>query len=150
VDNKYNFSSDSKGLGGVYVAEVNGPEACKIPEFTPTKHELIQIAKYWYDQVFYNDFYFFTFAQTGSTEWRINMYAERRIDRVAEILSEEELNELLADVERGFKEKYKISDEDWNIFKNGSQEEWAAHWDQVHQEFELMNEQPKSDPPERK
>jgi len=158
MDKKYKVSSDSEGLGswGVsgfvvgYVAEVNGPEACEIPEFTPTKHEVIQTAKYWYERMLAINIFYFTVGQAGSTEWRVNRYADRRIGRAAEILTEEELNELLADVERDFKEKRKISDEDWNIFKNGSQEEWAAHQDQVYQELELMNEQPKSDPPERK
>jgi len=52
----------------------------------------------------------------------------------------------LADVERGFKEKHKISDEEWNTFTKGSQEEWAADQDKVLKEIERMDGQPKSDP----
>ena len=31
------------------INEVNGSEACEVPQFVPTKRELIQIAKYWFN-----------------------------------------------------------------------------------------------------
>jgi hypothetical protein len=52
---KASLSADSEGLGAWgnkiagtvgHVSEVNGSEACEVPQFVPTKHELIQIAKY--------------------------------------------------------------------------------------------------------
>jgi hypothetical protein len=127
----YKLSSDSEWLefltnGEItigFVQEVNGNEAVEVPEFVPTKHELKEIVKYWFHQTLQNDFFFFETGCSGSTEWRINIYAERRINRAAEILSEQELDELIADAERGFKKEYKIPDEVWNIFKNGSRQE---------------------------
>jgi hypothetical protein len=145
------LSADSEGLGywgnkiaGTvgYVSEVNGSEAREVSEFVPTKHELIQITKYWIDRILDNDFFFFTYAQTGSTEWRINSYANRRINRAAEILSAQEFDELIADAERDFRDKYKISDEDWNIFRNGSQEDWQLHQNKVRREFESKQGDP--------
>jgi len=147
MDKKYKVSSDSEALDGLFwwASEVFGPEACEIPEFTPTKHELIQIAKSWYNRVLDYGFFYFALGQYSSTHWLVKTYANRRIGRVAKILSEKEFNELLADVERGFKEKH-ISDEEWNTFTKGSQEEWAAHQDKVWKEIERMDGQPKSDP----
>jgi len=100
---KARLSADSEGLGAWgnerlvvgHVPEVNGSEACEVPQFVTTQHELIQIAKYWIGRILDNDFFFFTYAQTGSTEWRINSYADRRINRAAEFLSEQEFNELM-------------------------------------------------------
>jgi hypothetical protein len=147
---KASLSADSEGLGAWgnerlvvgHVPEVNGSEACEVPQFVPTQHELIQIATYWIGRILDNDFFFFTYAQTGSTEWRINSYADRRINRAAEFLSEQEFNELIADAERDFKDKYKISDEDWNIFKNGSREDWQLHQNKVQQELESQHGDP--------
>ena len=133
-NDKTKLSTDSEGLGAWgnkiagtvgYVSEVNGSEAREVPEFVPTRHELIQIAKYWYLRQLDNDFYFFVFAQTGSSEWRENAYANRRINRIAEILPEQELNQAIEEVERDFKQD-KISDADWDIFKNGTQEQWKS------------------------
>ena len=31
---------------------------------------------------------------------------------------------MIADAERRLKNKYKVNDTDWNIYKNGSQEDW--------------------------
>jgi hypothetical protein len=111
-----------------WVAEVNGPEAVEVSGFIPTKHELKEIVKYWHLRRLYNRFfYWFHYGQSGSTEWRISIYAQRRIARVEELLSEKDVEEAVSDAEGDFKDRYRISDEDWNIYKNGSEEEWDAH-----------------------
>jgi len=142
------LNTDSEGLGAWgnkiagtvgYVSEVNGVEACEIPEFIPTRHELIQIAKYWYLRQLDNDFFFFAFGQTGSSEWRTNVYASLRIDRIAGILPEQELNQAIEEVERDFKQEHKISDADWDIFKNGTQEQWESFWERCWRESESQN-----------
>jgi hypothetical protein len=145
---KARLSADSEGLGawgGVWgnerfvvghVPEVNGSEACEVPQFVPTKRELIQIAKYWFQRRLDNDFYFFVFGQTGSSEWRTNVYANRRINRIADILPEQELNQAIEEVEHDFKQEHKISDADWDVFKNGTQEQWTSFQDKLRREFE--------------
>lgn len=150
MDKKPKSSSDSEGVGCWgnsrlvvgYVSEVNGPDACDVPEFVPTKHELIQIAKYWLLCLLDNDFYFFVHGQTSSTEWRINIYSNRRINRIAEILPEQELNEALEEAERDFKQDKKISDDDWDVFKNGTQEQWDSYRERLWREFESQQSDP--------
>ena len=77
------------------VDEVNGAEAVEVPDFAPTRHELIQIVKYWAKKRLDNAWFFFLTSQTGSTEWRINLFAARRIYRIEEILGEDEVKKLL-------------------------------------------------------
>src|SRR4029453_13058818 len=144
---KASLSDDSEGLGywgneGFvvgYVPEVNGSEACEVPEFVPTKHELIQITKYWFQRLLNIRFWYFATGQSGSSEWREAAYARRRIDRTAEILPEQELNQAIEEVEHDFKQEHKISDADWDVFKNGTQEQWTSFQDKLRREFESRN-----------
>jgi hypothetical protein len=116
------------------INEVNGSEACEVPQFVPTKHELIQIAKYWFQRLLNIQLWFFATGQSGSSEWREDFYAALRIDRIAEIVPEQELNQAIEEVDRDFKQDKKISDEDWNIFKNGTQEQWKSFQDKLWRE----------------
>jgi hypothetical protein len=144
---KARLSADSEGLGAWgnerfvigHVPEVNGSEACEVPQFVPTKHELIQIAKYWFQRRLDNDFYLFVFGQTGSSEWRTNVYANRRINRIADILPEQELNQSIEEVEHDFKQEHKISDADWDVFKNGTQEQRMLYQERFWREVESQN-----------
>jgi len=145
--NEAKLSDDSEGLGAWgneefvigRVAEINGSEACEVPQFVPTKHELIQIAKYWLLRLLNNHLWYFETGQTGSSEWRESVYASRRIDRIAEILPEQEFNNVIEEIERDFKQDKKINDADWHIFKNGATEQWNAHQEQFWREFESKN-----------
>jgi len=113
-----------------YVDEVNGTEAVEVPDFVPTRHELIQIVKYWAKERVDNAWFFFVTGQTGSSEWRINLFAERRIDRIAEILGEDEVEKAIDEVfaEFGEKQDKRI----WEIFLNGTEEQQEA----VQEEFQ--------------
>jgi hypothetical protein len=140
---KARLSDDSEGLGFWgdkkfvvgHVPEVNGLEACDVP----TKHELIQIAKYWLQRVLNIQLWFFATGQRGSSEWREDFYAALRIHRIAAIVPEQELNQAIEEVERDFKQERKISDEDWDIFKNGTQEQWKSFQYKLWREFESQN-----------
>jgi len=145
---KARLSDDSEGLGAWgdkktfvvgYVPEVNGSEACEVPQFVPTKHELIQIAKYWFQRLLNIQFWFSATGQSGSSEWREAAYARRRINRMAEILPEQELNQAIEEVERDFKQERKISDEDWDIFNNGTHEQRMLYQERFWREVESQN-----------
>ena len=144
MEEKPKLGSDSEGLGfwsaeiGTVgrVSEVNGAEARDVPEFVPTKHEVIQIAKYWERRRLQIQLWFFVTGQSGSSEWRENFYASRRIDRIAGILPEEELNQALEEVKLDSKQEGKFSDEEWDIFKNGTEEQWKSFQDKMRQELE--------------
>jgi len=128
---------DSEGLGycGNYkftvgcVSEVNGPDSVEIPDFAPTRHELIQLVKYWATATLELQFDYFLYTSTGSTEWRLDAFASRRINRIATLLGEVEVQKAIQEAEEKFS---KTTDpRAWEIFKNGTPEEQEAFQDEV-------------------
>ena len=71
------------------VDEVNGPGAAEIPDFVPTRHELLQLLNFWVKEALDYEYFEFLYAQTGSTELRLIPYAWRRVNRIGELLGEE-------------------------------------------------------------
>jgi hypothetical protein len=122
------------------VDEVNGDGAREILGFVPTKHELIQMAKYWLHRGLENDFFYVCYAQAGSSESRINSFAGRRLNRIADHFTKEEFTAEIDEAKREFKEKHKISDEDWNTFENGSKADWDQFQEKVRNELNRIDQ----------
>ncbi len=104
-----------------------------MPEFVPTRHELIQLAKDWATLDIDDLFDFFLYGQTGSSEWRRVAFAHRRIDRIATILGEEEVRKAVEEAEEEFSKT--IDPRAWAIFKAGTREEREAFQDEVLRSF---------------
>lgn len=79
-----------------HVDHVNGEGSEPVPEYPITRHELIRLARYWFEVVIGNNEAFEETGATGSTEWRETEYGERRLHRIAEILGDDEMNEIRA------------------------------------------------------
>jgi hypothetical protein len=132
---------DSEGLGYWgnekiivgYVSEVNGPDSAEIPDFVPTRHELIQLVKYWATLDIEDLFFFFLYGQTCSSERRRVAFARRRICRIATILGEEEVRKAVEEAENEFSKT--IDPRAWSIFKNGTPAEQEAFQNEVLQSF---------------
>lgn len=134
---KHRPCPDSEGLGYLtngkvtigYVSEVNGPDSAEIPDFAPTRHELIHLVKYWANVALGYQFDFFSFGQTGSTPRRRELFACCRIRRIATLLGEEEVRKAIQEAEEEFS---KTTDpRAWAIFKNGTPEEQEAFQDEI-------------------
>lgn len=132
---------DSEGLGfwsnrGFtigYVDEVNGPNSDEMPEFVPTRYELIQLAKYWTTIVIDLRFDYFLYTQTGSSEWRLDAFAWRRVGRIGEILGQDEINKV---IDQAYEEYGKKQDpRAWSIFLTGTPEEQQAFQDEIQQKI---------------
>jgi|SRR5271170_1123076 len=128
---------DSEGLGFWgnqsfrvgYVDEVNGPNSVEMPDFAPTRCELIQLAKYWTTIVIDLRFDYFLYCQTGSSEYRRSVFANRRVERIAEILGEEEIDRV---IDQAYEEYGKKQDpRAWSIFLNGTPQEQEAFQDEI-------------------
>jgi len=116
------------------VDEVNGPGAAEIPDFVPTRHELLQLLNFWVKEALDYEYFEFLYAQTGSTELRLIPYAWRRINRIGELLGEERAKKA---VEEAYAEFGKNKNQrDWEIFMHGSSEDWKALQDEIHREME--------------
>jgi hypothetical protein len=123
---------DSEGLGCGrnekftvgHVEEVNGPDSAEVPDFIPTRHELIQVVKYWEKLRLDHLFYYFLFGQTGSSETRRVAFAGRRVSRIARLLGDEEVRKAIQEVDAEFSKT--IDPRGWAIFKDGTPEEQEA------------------------
>ena len=136
------------------VPEVNGAEAVEVHEFIPTVHEIVQTARYWYLRLLENDWYYFIYGQTGSSEFRVNGFACQRIDRAAEVIGAEAVEAAIKEAREEFKAKIN-DDRLWNIWENGTQEQWDqvveenARWATEHTgvvALELMGQLEKKHP----
>jgi hypothetical protein len=76
------------------------------------------------------------------------VYRLRRAYHAVRILPEQEIDEVIAHVERDIKNKYAISDEVWNIFQNESLEEWKAYQKQIEQRQHNRKSEPSELDPE--
>jgi hypothetical protein len=126
---------DADGLGTMAagpfvigsVEAINGEDGKEVPEFVATKHELEQLAEYWALEGIEHDFDWFVYQSTGSSEWRWSVYIDRRLNRLSEILGPEEMQRAHKAAVASFrKHRPKLTDEDWRVFTEGTEEEQEA------------------------
>ncbi len=120
---------DTEGLGFVtfpgrgvigFVGHVNGDGAQACPDYTPTRYELTELAKHWLRQVIEIDFLWFNYQSTGSSEWRVTKYSNRRLDRLEACLGNDVVAKAEREVMNEFREKY--GEELWDAFERGEHE----------------------------
>jgi hypothetical protein len=111
-----------------YVNEVNGSDSAEVLNFAPTRHELIQLVKYWTTIVLRDEFYIFAYGPPGSPEMRRIPFGCRRIDRIATVLGEEAVQRAVDEAEEEYSKT--VSPRAWSIFKNGTEEEREAFQDE--------------------
>jgi hypothetical protein len=122
---------DTDGLGtmatGPFVVgsveAINGEDGKEAPEFVATRHELKQLAAHWWTERLDHDFDWFVYQQTGSSEWRWSVYISRRLNRLGQILNEEAMDKAFDDAAARWRKLYKIDDEDWRVFTEGTEEQ---------------------------
>jgi hypothetical protein len=122
---------DTDGLGTMAVGPlrigsvdaINGEGGKEVPEFAATRHELEQLAEHWWTERIDHDFYWFVFQQTGSSEWRRSVYIARRLNRLGQILGDEVMDKAFDDAAARWRKLHKISDEDWKVFRQGTNDE---------------------------
>jgi len=139
--NDKKHSSDSEGLGFWgndrlivgYVEEVNGPGAVEMPGVVATKHELIQLVKYWASIRIDIRFGWFANQCVGSSETRLESFSGRRIARIAEVLGNDETS---AVVQQTYAEYSKSVDPRiWDVFLNGTPEEQSSLQEEIEREM---------------
>ena len=136
-------SPDSEGLGFYgngrltvgYVDEVNGFGSVEMPGVVATKHELVQLVKYWASIRIDIRFDWFAHQCVGSSETRLESFAGRRIARIAEVLGNDETS---AAVQQAYAEYAKSVDPRiWDVFLNGTPEEQSALQEEI--ERDMLN-----------
>jgi hypothetical protein len=104
----------------------------EVPEFVPTRNELIQLVKYWTKKTIDIDYFYFLWGQ--EEEWRLLGYANSRLSKIAYLLGN-------AEVERAIAVAYDEygSDQDpklWDIFLNGTAEDRKQVQDDIWRHIE--------------
>jgi hypothetical protein len=137
---------DTDGLGAMAIAgggliigsvdAINGHDGEEV-EFPVTRHELKQLAECWALERIEQDFNWFVTETSGSSEWRWSTYVNRRLNRLAQVLGSEAMSKVRQQAVQAFrKRRPKISDADWRVFTEGTQEEQDAWRDKVFGEGE--------------
>ena len=115
------------GLG--WVDEMNGSEAAKIPDLVSTSYELIQLVRFWVEE--YLDFHFhdgFRLNSVSSSGCDRAAYACRRINKIEEVLGQEQVQEA---VDQAYQDFGKKQDQRiWDIFLNGDEEQRQAFYEE--------------------
>jgi hypothetical protein len=109
-----------------YVEEVNGKSAGKVAGFVPTRHELIQLVKYWQRKALEQEYSWFLSGQVGSTETRRHAFALRRVASIWDLLGEEEIQQTTDRVYAEFGEG--TDPRLWDIFLHGDEVARKAVW----------------------
>lgn len=144
---------DTDGLGSMTIGPfrvgsvdfINGEGGKEVPEFVPTRQELMQLAEYWALERIKHDFFWVLTQQTGSSEWREGEYIFRRLNRLGEILGTEAMGSVWdAAIATFRKQSPKVTDEDWRVFTEGTEEEQEAWRNKLNEEMEAA--QSKSEP----
>jgi len=133
------FSTNGRFVIGS-VDEVNGPGAQEIPDFIPTRHELIQLAKHWAREVVGIRWFEFVTGSTGSTEIRLRPYARRRIARIACLLGEDQIEAAVDEVYDQFRKE--CDEKSWDIFMNGDEAQWEAVQEEFHEKLDSGSHEP--------
>lgn len=118
-----------------YVDEVNGIGAEEIQAYVPTRKEIRELVKYWYRQVLDNSWFFFIYGQTGSSEWRLGVFADRRIARADAAIGKKAVDAALKEASEEFRTKVVKDDRLWQIFENRAEVGYPAVWDELHKEL---------------
>ena len=127
-----------------HVDVVNGRGAEEVTGFLPTRHELIVLVKYWAERMLEDEYFYFLYGQTGSTEIRRRPFAARRIKRIQVLLGAEDVTKAIEEVHEEYKKKYGIDPEEWRIFTSGDQAEWERFQAGVHRASQLGENPPDS------
>lgn len=122
----------NNGLVIGYVDEVNGAGGKEIPDFIPTQDELLQIVKYWVKVRLDIVWFYYNTGWTGSSENRLESFADRRIYHIVSLVGEEKVKEAIDEVEMRFREQQHDNMKLWQIFRKGDE----AQRETIMQEYE--------------
>ena len=111
------------------VDEINGLGGEECDGFRPTRYELRELARLWYRKRLDLEIDFFLYGQSGSTEWRESVYADRRLERIASVIGDDAVGEIVQELEEA--EKKRLGDELWDAFASGDPDRWQKVQQQV-------------------
>jgi hypothetical protein len=115
-----------------YIDEVCGPEAEEVRAYVPTRHELVQLVKYWYGRILHDNWAYFITSQTGSSEARLCAFSKNRIFRAQAAIGKEAVDRAIKEVSEEFRTKVVKDDRLWEVFEHGTAEQRDAVVEETH------------------
>ena len=97
------------------VDQVNGKNSLPCPDYVATRHELLELVRYWLNQVLSIETTFYYERQIGSDDWRIAEYGKRRLDRITKLLGWTAVEPVVSAIEDRYRQE--MGDRDWATFK---------------------------------
>ena len=134
-DNERLYPSGNEKFIFGYVDEVNGTVATEVSGFIPTRQELIQLVKYWADEVIELNWFMYIYQQTGSDWLNQISFANCRIGRIGRLLGDDEVKKTIDEL----KTKLSKDSKGMDIFLNGSEVERAALREECQKDLEESN-----------
>ena len=104
-----------------FVDAVHGPGSEVLPTYGPTRHELLELTRYWMAQVLEIEMFWFLTATSGSHDCTMLPYAKKRLDRIAKVLGEKAVKEVVTQVQNEYRRE--MGDKNWEILLHGTEEE---------------------------
>jgi len=135
-------NADNEYLGGPLVdhlTTITGQGGTEVPEFIPTRHELLQLVKYWEREDLFYKWRNFVTSSDGDADYVIAAFSSRRIARIAELLGEEEVKRAIDEAREEFSRR--LDPRRWDIFLHGDKEQWRPVQEEMLQEHQEHQEQ---------
>jgi len=99
------------------IDEVNGKGAVEVPDFIATRHELVQVAKYWAGISVREQWWWLRKGSINDSHRRLLTYAERRLARLVNLLGADEVARAVDEANSQFGADK--DPEDWKVFMQG-------------------------------
>ena len=128
-DNDYlGFWPDPEGVG--FVSEVNGLDAREFSEYSPSRYELLQLARHWY-KIYLDDAIFYLYSATScSFGDRLSAYARRRVARIVRTIGDDAVDEVIESLNQEARKR--IGEDHWRIFVSGDEAEREKLVEEAH------------------
>lgn len=141
ADESKRLSEDARGLGpsetGMFVIglvdSIVGEDGAEVPELVATKYESLVLVRHWATEIIDLDFMYFLYGCTGSSEWRTRVYANRRLNTLANVIGDEEVTKAFRQAEDAFGKS--VDQRAWKIFMEGTKEEQERFQQEVQEKL---------------
>jgi hypothetical protein len=137
ADNEWLGSFSGPGFRIGYLDDVNGPGAAEVVGFVPTRHELLELAKYWTNVAVDIEYDWFLYGQVGSSDMRRRPFARRRIGRIQELLGDA-VDKVVGEVYEEYGKKQ--DPRSWEVFLHGTEEQRKAFKEEIDRAFREQDE----------
>jgi hypothetical protein len=141
--NDYQGAKSDAGPVIRYFHEDRHSDHLEVPDFIPTRHELIHLAKYWAREALEISWFIFVSGSIGCTELKVRAFAWHQISHIASRVGDDRIEAAIDEVYDDFRKE--VGDTLWDIYINGDQEQWDRVQDEFYEASHSKSRQP-SDP----